>query len=167
MKRIPLSILWIAFLSITACKETQSNGARSDDTLAATFQRDELTIRNGDGNEIAFDVYLAVDFEQQRRGLMFVRSLPERTGMLFVYDEADFRSMWMKNTYLSLDLIFARGDGTVSSIVYGAEPLSLESRASTEPVNFVLELPAGSAHRHNIRPGSRIIWDDDAGADKK
>ena len=166
MKRTPLSILWITLLLMAACKETQSDSARSDDTLATSFQRDQLIIRNNDSNEIEFSVYLALDFEQKRRGLMFVRSLPERTGMLFVYDEADFRSMWMKNTYLSLDLIFARGDGTVSSIVYGAEPLSLESRASKEPVNFVLELPAGSAHRHNIKPGSRIIWDA-AGADEK
>jgi len=90
---------------------------------------------------------------------MFVRDLPERTGMLFVYDEAAVRSMWMKNTYISLDMVFAHADGTVSSVIHDTEPRSLRSLSAIEPVNFVLELNAGVARRLGIGPGSRLIWE--------
>ena len=64
----------------------------------------------------------------------------------------------MKNTYLSLDIIFARADGTVSSVIRNTEPLSLRSLASTEPVRYVLELTAGAARRFGIGAGSRLVW---------
>jgi uncharacterized membrane protein (UPF0127 family) len=89
---------------------------------------------------------------------MFVRDLPERTGMLFVYDEEATHSMWMKNTYIPLDIVFARRDGTISSVIRDAEPQSLRSLSSTEPVTFVLELNAGVTRRYNIGAGSRLIW---------
>jgi len=126
--------------------------------LEDAFERDQLVIVTGDGARHSFDVYLALDFEQQRRGLMFVRKLPEQAGMLFVYDEPGVRSMWMKNTYISLDIVFAREDGTVSSVISDTEPLSLQSLRATEPVSFVLELNAGVARRLGIGPGSRLIW---------
>ena len=89
---------------------------------------------------------------------MFVRALPERSGMLFIYDENDIHTMWMKNTYISLDLVFIRGDGTVASIIRDAQPLSLQTLSSTEPVSYVLELNAGVTRRYNIGRGSRISW---------
>ncbi len=64
----------------------------------------------------------------------------------------------MKNTYMSLDMVFARADGAVSSVIHNTQPLSLDSQSSIEPVNFVLELNAGTARRLNIGRKSRIIW---------
>jgi uncharacterized membrane protein (UPF0127 family) len=127
--------------------------------LEDAFERDQLVIITRDGARHSFDVYLALDYEQQRRGLMFVRELPEDTGMLFVYGEPGVRSMWMKNTYMSLDIVFAREDGTVSSVIRDAEPLSLQSLRATEPVSYVLELNAGVARRLGIGPGSQLIWE--------
>jgi uncharacterized membrane protein (UPF0127 family) len=66
--------------------------------------------------------------------------------------------MWMKNTYISLDLVFARKDGSVSSVIHAAQALSLTSRPSIEAVNYVLELNAGVARRLNIGNKSRIEW---------
>jgi len=126
--------------------------------LDAMFEHDALVIIANDGSRRDFDIYLATNFEQQRRGLMFVRDLPERTGMLFVYDEEATHSMWMKNTYIPLDIVFARRDGTISSVIRDAEPQSLRSLSSTEPVTFVLELNAGVTRRYNIGAGSRLIW---------
>ena len=60
-----------------------------------------------------------------------------------------------------LDLIFIRADGTVSSIIYNATPLTLASRSSTEPVKFVLELKGGSSIRFNIGTDSHIVWGGD------
>ncbi|MEM9209717.1 MAG: DUF192 domain-containing protein [Pseudomonadota bacterium] len=104
-----------------------------------------------------FDLWLARERPQQMRGLMFVRDLPNDTGMLFIYDGPGRRSMWMKNTYLPLDMLFIREDGTVSSIVTDTEPLSLRSISSEEPVTYVLELNAGVTTELGIVPGDRIL----------
>ena len=90
---------------------------------------------------------------------MRVRSLPASTGMLFVYTAEDYHSMWMKNTFIPLDILFATSDGSVSSIARNTVPQSLESIRSTEPVMFVLELNAGITKLLAIEPGSRLIWD--------
>ena len=88
--------------------------ACADEDLDAAFPRDVLIIEAGDGTCYRFDIYLALDDPHRRRGLMFVRDLPATTGMLFVYDRDDYITMWMKNTYIPLDMVFARRDGTVS-----------------------------------------------------
>lgn len=136
-----------------------SVGAVADEELDRAFAKDVLVIVSNAPACYRFDIYLALSSEQQRRGLMFVRELEPWTGMLFAYPTEDFRSMWMKNTYISLDMVFARRDGTVSSVVRNTVPRSLESIGSTEPVSYVLELNAGTAERLSIDAGSRLIWD--------
>jgi hypothetical protein len=127
--------------------------------LDEMFELDQLEIVSNDGARHTFDVYLAIDYEQKRRGLMFVRNLPEQSGMLFVYDDESIHSMWMKNTYIPLDIVFARRDGTVSSVIHDTQPRSLDSLSAIEPVTYVLELNAGVARRLNIGAGSRLIWE--------
>lgn len=119
-----------------------------------------VTIIGDDGTSHDFRVYLATDSAQQRRGLMFVRRMPQDTGMLFIYEGEGIRSMWMKNTYIPLDMVFARADGAVSKVVRNTVPQTLGSHSSTEPVRFVLELNAGTARRLGIGTRSRLIWDD-------
>jgi len=104
-----------------------------------------------------FDVYLALDRDQQRRGLMFVRDLPERRGMLFVHQDDSFLSMWMKNTLIPLDMLFVRADLTIASIAEDTEPQSLRSVGASEPVRYVLELNAGTSRKLGIRPGDRLV----------
>lgn len=132
-------------------------GAPADD-LDDAFGKDTLVI-SADSNACwLFDVYVASTRAQQMRGLMHVRELPAFTGMIFVYPQADIRSMWMKNTYLPLDMLFIRGDGTVASVAAHTTPLSLASVSSSEPVNFVLELNAGMTAKLDIGTDSRIIF---------
>ena len=152
-------LLCSAIVSLSSCKEAEETPTQAVSGLDAKFDVGTLLIEADDGARHKFDVYLALDHEQKSRGLMFVRSLPERTGMLFVYDEIDTHSMWMKNTYISLDMVFARPDGTVSSVIHGTQPLSLASQSSIEPVKYVLELNAGVARRYNIGSKSRILWE--------
>ena len=132
--------------------------AFADDDLDAAFDRDVLVISASAHACYRFDIYLALDDAQKRRGLMHVRSLPATTGMLFVYDGSYRQSMWMKNTYIPLDIVFARADGRISSIAKHTEPLSLESIVSTEPVKYVLELNAGTTDRLSIDADSRLLW---------
>lgn len=106
-----------------------------------------------------FHVYLALTRAQQRRGLMFVRAMDPGTGMLFVYGEPAYLSMWMKNTFIPLDMLFVRADGSVASIAKDTEPQSLESIGAEELVRYVLELNAGTTSRLGIAAGSRLFVD--------
>ena len=81
------------------------------------------------------------------------------TGMLFDFKITSPVVMWMKNTYISLDMLFVRNDGTVESVVAGTEPLSLASISSGEPVNYVLELNAGVTGEFSIGEDSRVHFD--------
>ena len=128
--------------------------------LEEAFARDAIVIVASAGECYHFDVYLALTGEQQRRGLMFVRDLPVFTGMLFAYAEPGPRSMWMKNTFIPLDILFIRADGAVSSIARQTEPQSLRSIASTEPVTYVLELNAGVTETLGIDEQSRVLLPD-------
>lgn len=157
MRFLTLVLLACTVLA-SACKNEPDGTGSKIASLDEFFERDELVILNNDGAPVTFDIYLATSFEQQRRGLMFIRELPEKTGMLFVYDDESLHSMWMKNTYIPLDILFARRDGTVSSVIHNTEPLSLQSLSSIEPVTYVLELNAGVARRYELGAGSQLVW---------
>ena len=123
---------------------------------------DDLTRARGvleasGGRCVLLELWLAVTPAQQRRGLMHVRDVPDGWGMLFVYEREQEIGMWMKNTHVSLDMLFIRADGTVASIATDTRPLSLESIHSGEPVNRVLELKAGAVKRWGIKPGDRLL----------
>ena len=155
MKRLGLTL---AALCVAA------SVAAAQDDLADAFERDILVIAAKHAC-FRFDIFLARSRDQQRRGLMFVRELPATTGMLFVYEGEAFHSMWMKNTFIPLDILFAKSDGRVSSISKDTTPQSLKSISSTEPVTYVLELNAGVTDALLIEPGSRIIWEPEPGSD--
>jgi uncharacterized membrane protein (UPF0127 family) len=138
---------------------TTSTVAVANEELDRAFEKDVLVVVANAPACYRFDIYLALSPEQQRRGLMFVRELDPWTGMLFAYPSEDFHSMWMKNTYIPLDMVFARRDGTVSSVARNTVPRSLESIGSNEPVSYVLELNAGTTERLSIDAGSRLIWE--------
>ena len=142
------------------------NAVAANEELDAMFDKDTLIVVVSGSACHRFDIYLAIDNRQRARGLMHVRSLPDMTGMLFVYDGDEFISMWMKNTYIPLDIVFARADGSVSSIATNTEPLSLRSIRSVEPVKFVLELNAGTTARLAINKQSRLIWEPAHGANE-
>ncbi len=90
------------------------------------------------------------------RGLMYRRSMAADHGMLFDFERTEPVSMWMKNTYLSLDMLFIRADGLIARIAAETEPLSTAIIPSGEPVLAVLELNAGTAARLGLRTGDRV-----------
>ena len=146
-------------LGLVACSPQPALKVGTMPDLDASFRFAELEIINDAHESLRFDVYLAENPEQQRQGLMYVRSMPDTTGMLFIYEDDDIHAMWMKNTFIPLDMIFARSDGSVSSVISNTTPRTLNSNRSTEPVRYVLELNAGIARRMGIGQGSRLIWD--------
>ena len=158
LRIVLLCVVCSLLIGIPGCKAPAESRATTAAGLDENLERGVLVVAAGDGARHEFNIYLAVTFEQKQRGLMFIRNLPERTGMLFIYDEDEIRSMWMKNTYISLDLVFVREDGSVASVIRDAQPLSLQSLSSLAPVRYVLELNAGISRRYGIDRGSSISW---------
>jgi uncharacterized protein len=97
------------------------------------------------------------DTEESRgRGLMFRHRLPENQAMLFDFETPRPASMWMKNTYMSLDMLFVREDGTIAAIAENTVPQSLDTISVREPVRAVVELAAGTVKRLGIRPDDLV-----------
>ena len=156
--KITLAILGLA---LAACSPQTPTKTGTMPELDSYYEFGTLEVINDAGEQLTFDVYLAEDFEQHRRGLMFIRDMPETTGMLFIYEQIEIRSIWMKNTYIPLDIVFARDDGSVINIVHDATPQTLNSNRSTEPARYVLELNGGTTRRLAIGTNSRLVWGDD------
>ncbi|WP_375464497.1 DUF192 domain-containing protein [uncultured Methylobacterium sp.] len=114
-----------------------------------------LGIRSRDGVH-RFDVEVMRDDAERSRGLMFRRSMAPNHGMLFDFERSAPVAMWMKNTYLPLDMVFIRADGTVAYIAADTEPLSTAIIQSPEPVLSVLELNAGTAAKLGLRVGDTV-----------
>jgi uncharacterized protein len=104
----------------------------------------------------AFTVELAVSEEERARGLMERRSLPEGRGMLFKFEPDQVITMWMHNTYISLDMIFIRSDGRILRIAENTTPLSDRIISSGGPARGVFEVIAGTARKLGLAPGDRV-----------
>ncbi|MEM7695125.1 MAG: DUF192 domain-containing protein [Pseudomonadota bacterium] len=102
-------------------------------------------------------VEMADDPIERATGLMWRESMPDDRGMLFDFGNEGERSFWMRNTILSLDIIYIRADGSVLSIAKGTEPFSLAAIPSNGPARFVLEVNAGVADALSLAPGDRLI----------
>tara|TARA_Y100001936_G_scaffold98919_1_gene97240 strand:+ start:1326 stop:1745 length:420 start_codon:yes stop_codon:yes gene_type:complete len=128
------------------------------DELDSAFKRRSIMISSSNQSCNHFVVWLAETRNQQTRGLMYVKSLPKNTGMLFIYPNSNIRAMWMKNTFISLDMIFIDENGIVSSIEKNTEPQSLKTIRSEKPIKYVLELAGGKTDQIKLIEGDHIYW---------
>jgi uncharacterized protein len=120
---------------------------------AADIQPLEIATKSG---VRVFAVEMALTPEEQARGLMFRKSLPEGQGMLFDFKRDQELSFWMKNTLISLDMIFIRSDGRILRIAENTEPLSERLVPSGGPARAVLEVISGTAKKLGIAAGDRV-----------
>ena len=120
---------------------------------AASFQPLEIATRSG---VQVFSVEMATTEEEKQNGLMHRKELPDGKGMLFDFSPEQQISMWMKNTYISLDMIFIRADGRILRIAENTEPLSTKIISSGGLAKGVLEVIAGTAQKYGIQPGDRV-----------
>lgn len=125
---------------------------------APSFPHTTMAIEHQDGQRIGFNIEVAATPDEQTYGLMFRRSLAPDAGMLFIFDPPRMVSFWMKNTYISLDMLFVRANGTIEKIVTHAEPLNLKPIPSDEPVKGVVEIGAGVAAKDGIQLGDKLIY---------
>ena len=116
------------------------------------------------GGARQFQVEVARTPDEQTLGLKFRRSLPENGGMLFPIEPVAVASFWMKNTPISLDILFIRPDGSIASMYEKASPYSTDVIESGEPVGAVPEIPGGRAAALGIRRGDKVRWQEALGA---
>ena len=121
----------------------------------AVFGKGTVSIVSDDQSH-KFRVDLALTHQQQMQGLMFRRNMPADAGMLFVYKQEAPIAMWMKDTYLPLDMLFIAPGGRIVKIAERTVPLSEATIASGGAVIAVLELNAGTASRLGIKPGDVV-----------
>ncbi|TFV72119.1 DUF192 domain-containing protein [Bradyrhizobium frederickii] len=120
---------------------------------AASFQPLEIVTRNG---VQVFSVEMATTAEEKETGLMYRKELADGKGMLFDFSPEQEVSMWMKNTYVSLDMIFIGANGRIMRIAENTEPLSTKIISSKGPARAVLEVVAGTVQKYGIRVGDRV-----------
>lgn len=117
---------------------------------------ERLWLITNDGREQPIAVEIAAGPEEKRVGLMFRTYLADGNGMLFPYETPQEVTMWMRNTYIPLDMVFIRADGVVHRVEKRAEPMSERIIASEGPVTAVLELAGGAVDRLGLKPGDRV-----------
>lgn len=140
--------LWIALLSWIGVVAPYDAGVR-----AAELQPLEIATQSG---VKMFSVEMARTEKEKEMGLMYRKSLPDGQGMLFDFSPAQPVSMWMKNTVISLDMIFIDSAGRVLRIAENTEPLSTRTISSGGLAKGVLEVIAGTARKYGIAPGDRV-----------
>lgn len=127
----------------------------ADARASETFAVDTVEIETRRGS-YTFTVEMAVTWAQRAQGLQRRRVLADDRGMLFDYGEPQNITMWMKNTYISLDMLFIGADGRVVSMARNTTPLSFEHIPSGWPVRAVLEVPAGTLQRLGVQGGDTV-----------
>ena len=131
------------------------NGFPSQADETARLRVEAVTVETQGGKEV-FKAEIADTPQLRQQGLMFRKEMGADQGMLFDFGAPRPVHMWMKNTFISLDMIFIRKDGTVIAVGANTEPLSEAVIGVEEPVKGVLEVVAGTAARLGLKPGDRV-----------
>ena len=115
---------------------------------------------NPNGDTIStISIEIAETKQEISKGLMHRKSMGENNGMLFIFPDTDYRSFWMKNTFIPLDVIFIKDDGVVDSFYKRTTPQSRNSMPSAGVAKFVLEVNGGYMDKHGIGTNSRLIFE--------
>lgn len=120
---------------------------------AAELQTVEIATKSG---VQVFTVEVATTEEEKRTGLMYRKELADGRGMLFDFSPEQEVAMWMKNTFIPLDMIFIRADGRILRIAENTVPQSTAIISSRGLAKGVLEVIAGTAKKYGIAPGDRV-----------
>ena len=147
LSRLLVALWMLGALLTTACGLAQ--------TGPQYLAKSELEIDSG-GQRHKFMVEVARNSNERATGLMFRTEMAPDAGMLFDYDREQPVSMWMKNTFIPLDMLFIRADGRIANIAEWTTPRSLDEVASKGPVKAVLELNGGTAARLGLKAGDRV-----------
>ena len=148
----PAPVLRVALIALLTA--ASSSCSAQDQPMHLLLDPAPLIVEAGQ-NEVTFKIEVADNAVERSRGLMFRDRLPDGQGMLFVFQDEDFQSFWMKNTPQPLDIIYIEADGDIVSI-HDAKALDETPIPSAGPAKYVLEIAAGEAKRLGIDPGEKV-----------
>jgi uncharacterized protein len=137
-------LMWLGFSSLAFSENAQIT------------KIEPLTVASGNSATM-FTTEIADTEELRERGLMFRHILPPDNAMLFDFGKPRPVQMWMKNTNISLDMLFIRADGTIAAIAENTVPQSLDIVSVQEPVRGVLEIAAGTVKKLNIHTNDKVF----------
>jgi len=153
-------ILAVAFLVFSVysprTKRNAGNKPATREINVPAFRKDAEVRILTSPSPIMVNVEVADNDEERMQGLMYRYSMEENNGMLFIFPEEQPRAFWMKNTFISLDIIYINADKEIVSIQKYTQPKSTYSLPSEKPAQYVLEVNAGFCDKYNIRPGDKI-----------
>jgi uncharacterized membrane protein (UPF0127 family) len=149
-KKTAVAFVFGALVSVGACVQPQPKAG-----AGPTMETEVLTIDTARG-PVGFNVEIADDDAERRRGLMFRESLADDHGMLFYFQRPEMASFWMRNTIISLDIIFIGVDGRILNIAERTTPYSEEGIPAAGLTRGVLEIRGGRAAELGIRPGDQV-----------
>ena len=149
--RVKTYVIWLVILSVLAFAGWQAYHVAMDQQTA----RIPLTVRNA-----TFDVKVVDSDPARQHGLSGTRELAKTEGMLFVFDTEYTWGIWMKDMFISIDILWLNNDKRVIHIVKNAEPSSYPETTyrPDKPAKYVLELPAGSVEQKNIQVGDTVTF---------
>ena len=110
------------------------------------------------GNKAVYEITIPKTTEEKEQGLMFIKELPKNQGMLFDVRGHPYAAMWMKNTYIPLDMLFIDCDFTITDIHKNAIPLSLDKISTAQPFCYVLEINGGQSDNKELSIGDKITF---------
>lgn len=157
-RHLALNFFLSIFLGIAlfACNEKQQKVVKP---VEIEFRKDgELSIFRGDSLLTKFNIEIADDEYERQTGLMYRRDMEDDQAMLFIFPSEDYRSFYMKNTYIPLDIIYLDKNGEIVSFQYDAQPLDEGALPSDIPALYVLEIKAGLAEKYDIQIDDRIEY---------
>ena len=152
-------IIFSNFIGTDTPKKNDLENAMSSKTTFVFKKQGELAF--SDKNESVkaiIDIELADDFQKRAMGLMFRDKLEEKQGMLFLFELEEPQSFWMRNTILSLDILYVNSQKEIVKIYKNARPYSDESLPSFKPAKYVVEVIAGFTDKYKIEEGDFVSW---------
>jgi uncharacterized protein len=147
-------------LVLSACATAAQPPSASTSAVPAQlkgFPRDRLVIQRATGRDV-FQIWIADTPDRHLQGLMWLKQLAPDQGMLFLLESPRPFSLWMKNTYVPLDMLFLDENGRISGITRRTTPLSTDIIPSPGNVSAVLEILAGESDRRGIEVGDRVLF---------
>lgn len=159
MRFVPLFLL----LLLAACEpeavEPSSTSTPTADRSIPFRIDGRLAFVRGSDTLRVIDIEIAETDSARGRGLMERSEIPENTGMLFIFPQADPQAFYMMNTPRSLDIQFYGADSSLVNIAYDTVPYTLDNVYSDGPAQFVVEVAAGVSRSIGLVPGDRITWE--------
>lgn len=150
-------IACFTFTAVISCEDEAKNSSIETEEIEFT-KEGELFLLKAEDTVAQLVIELAETPYEQQTGLMYRKTMEANQGMLFVYDEEEMHSFYMKNTFIPLDLIFFGKDSTIVSFQENAKPLDETSLPSKVPAQFILEVNAGKSKEWKLAEGDKMIF---------